>query len=229
MNANIIAVEAKELTKDVTLGQSDNASHLNILKGVNLQVTQGETLAILGGSGSGKTTLLSILAGLDSPTSGENWIDGQRLNDLNENGRAALRAGRVGFVFQSFQLLPGFSALENVMLGAELAGHDNAAERAHDTLASVGLAARIHHPPNKLSGGEQQRVAIARAFAGKPSILFADEPTGNLDTETGEHIIDLLFELNRSQGTTLILVTHDDQLAKRCQRVLRLKDGQLHA
>ena len=221
------AVKAQGLSKEVRLGQSDSARSLSILRGIDLQVAAGETVAILGGSGSGKTTLLSLLAGLDQPTSGECWLDGQRLNDLNEDGRAALRAGRVGFVFQSFQLLPGFSALENVVLAAELAGDADPQSTAQTTLDSVGLKERLHHPPHKLSGGEQQRVAIARAFAGNPQILFADEPTGNLDTRTGEHIIDLLFELNRAKNTTLILVTHDAALAERCQRVLQLREGQL--
>ncbi len=222
------AVEAKALIKDVNPAQSGGTNLLHILRGVNLKVNAGETVAILGGSGSGKTTLLSLLAGLDLPSQGENWLDGQRLNDLDEDGRAALRAGRVGFVFQSFQLLPGFSALENVMLAAELAGERNAESSARQILAQVGLQDRLEHLPHQLSGGEQQRVAIARAFAGKPRILFADEPTGNLDTVTGERIIELLFELNRAQGTTLILVTHDAALAERCRRVLHLRDGQLH-
>lgn len=228
MKANTKAVEAKGLTRDVSLGQAREARTLNILKGVDLCVNAGESVAILGGSGSGKTTLLSLLAGLDLPTAGECWLGGALLNNMNEDGRAALRAGRVGFVFQSFQLLPGFSALENVMLGAELAGDKNPRDTATTILDNVGLAERMQHPPHKLSGGEQQRVAVARAFAGKPRILFADEPTGNLDTKTGEHIIDLLFELNSAQGTTLILVTHDAALAQRCQRVLQLQDGKLH-
>lgn len=201
---------------------------LNILKGIDLRVQPRETLAILGSSGSGKTTLLSLLAGLDLPTSGECWLDGQCLNRLDEDGRAALRAGRVGFVFQSFQLLPGFTAFENVMLAAEMAGIADAGQTAERILQDVGLGARMQHLPHQLSGGEQQRVAIARAFAGRPSILFADEPTGNLDSETGQHIIELLFELNRAQGTTLILVTHDPALAEHCQRVVHLQAGVLH-
>ncbi|MDX1497952.1 MAG: ATP-binding cassette domain-containing protein [Salinisphaeraceae bacterium] len=220
------------MSKDVSLASGSKANNkansLNILRGVDLQVAEAETVAILGGSGSGKTTLLSLLAGLDLPSNGECWLDGQLMNTMDEDGRAALRAGRVGFVFQSFQLLPGFSALENVLLAAELAGVPNPTATATSILEQVGLGERTQHPPHRLSGGEQQRVAIARAFAGKPRILFADEPTGNLDIATGERIIELLFELNRAQHTTLILVTHDAALAERCQRVLHLRDGVLH-
>jgi putative ABC transport system ATP-binding protein len=201
---------------------------LTILQDVDLTVASGESVAILGASGSGKTTLLSLLAGLDLPTRGEIRIDGQSLTELDEDERAGLRAGRVGFVFQSFQLLAGFSALENVMLAAELAGDADASGTAREILGQVGLAARLSHAPHQLSGGEQQRVAIARAFASRPKILFADEPTGNLDTVTGGHIIDLLFELNGAHGATLILVTHDPALADRCNRVLTLKDGVLN-
>ena len=186
-------------------------------------------MAIVGRSGSGKTTLLSMLAGLDTPTAGGIELDGQSLSGLDEEGRARLRAGRVGFVFQSFQLLGGFTALENARLGAELAGQADADQRARQSLAEVGLSERATHLPHQLSGGEQQRVAIARAFAAQPRILFADEPTGNLDAETGAQIIDLLFRLNQDHGATLILVTHDDVLARRCNRVLRLREGRLVA
>ncbi len=202
-----------------------DGSRIAILDGLNLAIAAGESVAIVGASGSGKTTLLSLLAGLDSPTSGTVTLAGQRLAELDEDGRAKLRAGRVGFVFQSFQLLAGLTALENVMLPAELAGRSDAEALARETLAEVGLAARTGHYPYQLSGGEQQRVAIARAFAAKPDILFADEPTGNLDAATGAKIIDLLFALNRERGATLVLVTHDPQLAERCGRVLRLTAG----
>ncbi|MEQ1439173.1 ATP-binding cassette domain-containing protein [Fontimonas sp. SYSU GA230001] len=218
------AVLASGVVKQVSSG----GQALTILAGVDLDVARGETVAIVGASGSGKTTLLSLLAGLDLPTRGEIRIDGQRLDDLDEDARAALRAGRIGFVFQSFQLLAGFTALENVMLPAELAGRDDAPARARAALERVGLGARLGHYPQQLSGGEQQRVAIARAFCGEPKILFADEPTGNLDTATGARIIDLLFEMNEAQNTTLVLVTHDAALAGRCQRTLQLREGRLH-
>ncbi|MGH8457864.1 MAG: ABC transporter ATP-binding protein [Nevskiales bacterium] len=218
------AIEARNVHKEISSGEA----LLTILQGVDLTVATGESVAILGASGSGKTTLLSLLAGLDLPTRGEIRIEGQSLGELDEDDRAGLRAGRVGFVFQSFQLLAGFNALENVMLAAELAGDGDAADTARGILGQIGLAARLSHAPHQLSGGEQQRVAIARAFASRPKILFADEPTGNLDISTGAHIIDLLFELNRARGTTLILVTHDAALAERCDRVLTLKEGRLH-
>ena len=200
---------------------------LTILSEVELSVKAGETLAITGASGSGKSTLLGLLAGLDQPSSGELFLLGQRLNDLDEDARARLRAGRIGFVFQSFQLLPALSALENILLPLELAGRHDASERAAHWLDRVGLATRAGHTPRQLSGGEQQRVAIARAFATDPEIVFADEPTGNLDADTGARIIDLLFELNTSARTTLILVTHDDALAARCQRRLHLVAGRV--
>ena len=202
---------------------------LAILSEVDFAVKAGETLAITGASGSGKSTLLGLLAGLDRPSSGEVVLLGQRINDLDEDARARLRAGRIGFVFQSFQLLPALTALENIVLPLELVGRDDAAERARHWLDRVGLAARAGHTPRQLSGGEQQRVAIARAFATDPEIVFADEPTGNLDADTGARIIDLLFELNASARTTLILVTHDDALAGRCQRRLHLVAGRAHA
>jgi putative ABC transport system ATP-binding protein len=202
---------------------------LAILSAVELVVQAGEALAITGASGSGKSTLLGLLAGLDQPSSGEIFLFGQRLNDLDEDARARLRAGRVGFVFQSFQLLPALSALENILLPLELAGRADARERAAHWLDRVGIKARAGHTPRQLSGGEQQRVAIARAFATDPEIVFADEPTGNLDADTGARIIDLLFELNASARTTLILVTHDEALAARCQRRLHLVAGRVHA
>jgi len=198
---------------------------LDILSEVGLAVKAGETLAITGASGSGKSTLLGLLAGLDQPSSGEIELLGQRLNELDEDARARLRAGRIGFVFQSFQLLPALSALENILLPLELAGRTDARARAAHWLERVGLSARAAHTPRQLSGGEQQRVAIARAFATDPQILFADEPTGNLDADTGARIIELLFELNASAHTTLILVTHDEALAARCQRRLHLVGG----
>ena len=201
---------------------------LVILSDVELAVKAGETLAITGASGSGKSTLLGLLAGLDQPSSGELFLLGQNLNALDEDARARLRAGRIGFVFQSFQLLPALTALENILLPLDLAAHANARERAAHWLDRVGLAARAGHTPRQLSGGEQQRVAIARAFATDPEIVFADEPTGNLDADTGARIIDLLFELNASAHTTLILVTHDEALAARCQRRIHLVAGRMN-
>jgi putative ABC transport system ATP-binding protein len=198
---------------------------LTILRDVNLTVERGESLAILGASGSGKSTLLSLLAGLDLPSSGQVYIDGCDLFALDEDGRAALRARSVGFVFQSFQLLPAFNALENVMLPLELKGVPQAALRAERILRRVGLGERLRHTPRTLSGGEQQRVAIARAFATEPQLLFADEPTGNLDSVTGAQVIELLFELNRERGATLILVTHDSNIAGRCHRRMQLVAG----
>jgi len=205
---------------------------LTILDGVSLDVARGASLAIVGASGSGKTTLLGLLAGLDQPTSGEVRIDGVALSTLDEDARAALRARLLGFVFQSFQLLPALTALENVMLPLELAGEDDAAGRARTWLARVGLDKRVRHYPRQLSGGEQQRVAIARAFAGEPKLLMADEPTGNLDGATGVEIADLMFRLNHEHGagesgTTLLLVTHDVALAARCSRRLSLAAGRL--
>ncbi len=200
---------------------------LHILADVSFNVNPGETVAIVGGSGSGKSTLLGLLAGLDVPTAGRVSIDGQDLFALDEDGRAALRGRAMGFVFQSFQLLPGLTALENVMLPLELAGVADAARMAREHLDSVGLSARARHRPDQLSGGEQQRVALARAFAVSPSILLADEPTGNLDAHTGAQVIDLMFELNRRQGASLLIVTHDPALAGRCGRSLRLVEGRL--
>jgi putative ABC transport system ATP-binding protein len=202
-------------------------TELAILKGITLEIKSGESVAIIGASGSGKSTLLGLLAGLDEATAGTVNIDGTDLGALDEDDRARFRGKHIGFVFQSFQLLPALTALENVMLPLELQGQNNVEEQAQHYLRRVGLDARVGHYPLQLSGGEQQRVALARAFASKPAILFADEPTGNLDTTTGDHIIDLLFELNREEGTTLVLVTHDQVLADRCQRRLRLDGGAL--
>jgi putative ABC transport system ATP-binding protein len=202
-------------------------SELEILKGITLEIKSGESVAIVGASGSGKSTLLGLLAGLDVPSDGRVVIGDTDLSQLDEDGRAEFRSQQVGFVFQSFQLLPALTAQENVMLPLELKGEEGAAELARDFLGRVELQDRMDHYPRQLSGGEQQRVAIARAFAARPAILFADEPTGNLDTRTGAHVVDLLFELNREQGTTLVLVTHDLDLAERCQRILRLEAGAL--
>lgn len=220
-----LILKAVGLTKQVV----SDGQPLDILRGLDLAVPPGESLAVLGASGSGKSTLLGLLAGLDLPTAGKVYLEGIDLFALDEEGRAALRGRLVGFVFQSFQLLPALTALENVMLPLELAGHGLARAEAMVIMARVGLADRLNHYPRLLSGGEQQRVAIARAFAVKPKLLLADEPTGNLDTATGARIIDLLFELNREQGTTLILVTHDESLARRCARRLLLADGVLVA
>jgi len=214
-------VQASGLTRQVMSGDSP----LTILHDVSFEVAAGESLAIVGASGSGKSTLLGLLAGLDTPTAGSVHLHGTDIFALDEDGRARLRGELAGFVFQSFQLLPALNALENVMLPLELMGASNARQRAEQSLAQVGLSARSHHRPQHLSGGEQQRVALARAFVTRPRILFADEPTGNLDIATGAQIIDLMLELNRAQGTTLILVTHDAALAGRCSRQLRLEAG----
>ena len=200
---------------------------LLILDNLHFSIARGERVAVIGASGSGKSTLLGLLAGLDTPTQGRVWLSGVDLGGLDEDGRALLRAQRVGFVFQSFQLLTGLTALENVMLPLELAAQPDARRQALELLERVGLQARARHYPPQLSGGEQQRVAIARAFAGNPDLLFADEPTGNLDQHTGHRIIELLFALNREQGTTLILVTHDPELAAYCDRTLELDGGRL--
>lgn len=216
-------LKVKNISKTLTL--ADQA--ISILADVNLDVQAGESLAIVGKSGSGKSTLLSLLAGLDKATSGSILIGDQNLSDMDEDGRAAVRKKHVGFVFQNFQLLPHLTALDNVMLPLELLGNKNAESIAKEWLTKVGLKDRLDHQPNQLSGGEQQRVAIARAFCCEPDLLFADEPTGNLDEHTGETIEDLLFTLNKELGTTLILVTHDDELAKKCQRQVHLEDGVL--
>ena len=202
---------------------------LTILADVGFSILAGEAFAIVGASGSGKSTLLSLLAGLDVASSGDVRLDGQSLSALDEDGRAALRAAKVGFVFQNFQLLPALTALENVMLPLELRGERDAEGPARRVLEQVGLAERLTHYPRQLSGGEQQRVAIARAFVTRPAVLFADEPTGNLDTATGQQVIDLLFRLNAEAGTTLVLVTHDERLAARCSRQLRLAAGRVQA
>lgn len=206
--------------------QDNLALNISILNDLDLSVARGEQLAIIGSSGSGKSTLLSLLAGLDVPTSGEVLVNNQPFSQLDEDGRAHIRANQMGFVFQSFQLLPSLTALENVMLPLQLKGDVDAKEKSLNALQQVGLSARVQHYAKQLSGGEQQRVAIARAFATTPSVLFADEPTGNLDDATGQMIIELLFNMNAAHGTTLILVTHDIGLAKRCQRQLRLASGQ---
>lgn len=216
-----IMVEAIAVTKHVPTQEGE----LTILQPISISVSAGESLAITGASGSGKSTLLGILAGLDVPSSGDVILNGTNLSQLDEEGRAAVRAQNVGFIFQSFQLLPGLTALENVMLPLELRGDKSAQVKAQQFLSRVGLDARVHHYPQQLSGGEQQRVAIARAFASEPRILFADEPTGNLDSATGARIIELLFELNRAQGTTLILITHEERLAQLCQRRIEIAAG----
>ncbi|MCX7100331.1 MAG: ABC transporter ATP-binding protein [Methylobacter sp.] len=218
---NIIVTE--NLGKSVTT--SDGI--LYILSSIDLIIKSGESIAIIGESGSGKSTLISLLAGLDTPSSGAIIVNEKQISAMSEDGRATLRNELIGFVFQSFQLLQGLTALENVMLPLELCGNKNAKQLATAVLNRVGLAHRLTHTPQKLSGGEQQRVALARAFVTKPAILFADEPTGNLDSKTGAHIIDLLFELNHENKTTLILVTHDPSLAARCQRIIKLDSGRI--
>lgn len=217
-------IQAQDLYYQIT--NHDNQIH--ILNGLNLSIAEGDQVAIIGSSGSGKSTLLSMLAGLDVPTGGSVQIKGKAFSSLNEDGRAAVRADDMGFVFQSFQLLPALTALENVMLPLQLKNHAAAEKLSLEALAKVGLSHRVQHYPKQLSGGEQQRVAIARAFATQPSILFADEPTGNLDSATGQMIIELLFNMNHEAGTTLVLVTHDIQLANRCKRLLKLDSGVLH-
>jgi putative ABC transport system ATP-binding protein len=216
-----IVLEAKRLSKTV----SSPEGPLTILSDVSVAVRAGETLAIVGASGAGKSTLLAMLAGLDSPTTGRVSIAGVDITDLDEDGRAAVRGQHVGFVFQSFHLIPSLTALENVMLPLELRARRDARQAAAQALEHVGLTPRAAHYPKQLSGGEQQRVAIARAFVTEPAVLFADEPTGNLDTHTGQRITDLLFELNRNVGSTLVLVTHDRGLAQRCNRTLELDAG----
>ena len=216
-------IKTENLCKRVPLAEGE----LEILKGIELEIKTGEAVAIVGESGSGKSTLLGLMAGLDAATEGEVWVDGAALGALDEDQRARLRAEKVGFVFQFFHLLPALTARENVMLPLELRGSADAGRQADAYLERVGLGARLGHYPKQLSGGEQQRVAIARAFAGSPAILFADEPTGNLDTATGARIIDLLFAINKEEGATLVLVTHEQRLAARCDRCLRLDGGML--
>jgi putative ABC transport system ATP-binding protein len=220
-----VVLAANGLTKQV----SSPEGTLTILADVGFAIAQGETVAVVGASGAGKSTLLALLAGLDEPSGGRVTLAGQDLGGLDEDGRARLRAQRVGFVFQSFHLVPSLTALENVMLPLELAGRGDARTTAAEVLGRVGLADRVQHYPRQLSGGEQQRVAIARAFVTGPALLFADEPTGNLDAATGARIMDLLFGLNSATGATLVLVTHDRELAARCGRVLRLEAGRLVA
>ncbi|HDY7695577.1 ABC transporter ATP-binding protein [Vibrio vulnificus] len=216
-------IKAESVSKQV----SNNNEQLTILKNVNLVIEEGESVAIVGTSGAGKSTLMTLLAGLDVATSGDVSLLGQALSQLDDEQRAQIRSEHIGFVFQSFLLIPSLTALQNVTLPCLLKGEEEDQERAKALLASVGLASRIQHLPSQLSGGEQQRVALARAFMTQPKILFADEPTGNLDQHTAEKIIDLLFELNQQHGTTLVLVTHDDNLARRCQKVIKMDAGQL--
>lgn len=218
-----VVLRAAGLAKEV----SSPEGTLTILDDIDLSIARGESVALVGPSGAGKTTLLALLAGLDRPTRGKVWLCGTELTALNEDGRAALRARRVGFVFQSFHLLQSLTALENVMLPLELAGDPKAAALARETLANIGLGARLGHYPRQLSGGEQQRVAIARAFVTRPEVLFADEPTGNLDSATGERIGQLLFDLNAEARTTLVLVTHQRELAARCDRTIQLVAGRI--
>ena len=221
MSSSILS--ARNLSKVVPSAEGE----LTILHDLSLSLDKGDSLAIVGSSGSGKSTLLGLLAGLDLPSAGHVTLAGHDLGSLDEDRRARVRAEHVGFVFQSFQLLDSLNALENVMLPLELEGHADARERARALLERVGLGRRLSHSPRQLSGGEQQRVAIARAFAAEPDVLFADEPTGNLDSHTGERISDLLFELNQERGATLVLVSHDERLAHRCHRLIRLEGGQL--
>jgi len=218
-----LAISVKALQQSVEL----NHQTIDILNSIDLAVSLGESIAIVGSSGSGKSTLLGLMAGLDSPSGGSVTLMDNNLSTLTEDQRAQVRAKHVGFVFQSFQLLPNLTAAENVMLPLEVLNQNNVQQRATDMLDRVGLSHRLTHYPKQLSGGEQQRVALARAFVTQPNILFADEPTGNLDTKTGHHIADLLFELNQEINTTLILVTHDERLAQRCQRTIRIEAGSL--
>jgi putative ABC transport system ATP-binding protein len=223
MDTKTAVLAASQLTKQVTSPEGP----LTILDRVDLEVAAGESVAVVGVSGAGKSTLLGLLAGLDVPSDGRVRLEDHDLSALDEDGRAALRANHVGFVFQSFHLIPSLTALENVMLPLELGGHPNPTEAARETLEKVGLGARASHYPRQLSGGEKQRVAIARAFVVQPKVLFADEPTGNLDHRTGEKVVDLLFRLNREAGTTLVLVTHDLKLARRCDRILYMDAGRV--
>jgi putative ABC transport system ATP-binding protein len=224
-NSDKTILSARGIGKTVKSGDSD----LVILRDIDLAVTAGEAVAVVGASGSGKSTLLAILAGLDTPSAGAVALDGADLFALDEDARAELRGRAVGFVFQSFQLLPSLTALENVMLPLELAGRADAEAASREILSKVGLGERLSHYPKHLSGGEQQRVALARAFSVRPKLLFADEPTGSLDAEAGESVIELIFDLNRSFGTTLVMVTHDEHLAQRCGRIVRLAAGRIAA
>ena len=218
-------LKAESVTKKV----SSPEGTLTILAEVDLQIAAGETVAIVGASGAGKSTLLALLAGLDEPSAGRVWLNGAELTALDEDGRAAVRARHVGFVFQSFHLVPSLTAIENVMLPLELAGLPHARSTAAEVLAQVNLSPRREHYPRQLSGGEQQRVAIARAFVTRPAVLFADEPTGNLDSVTGQRIIELLFDLNKATQTTLVVVTHDEAIAQRCERIIKIEAGRLVA
>lgn len=227
MSDNSVSNKAVLAAKDVSKQVISPEGSLTILSGVTFAIERGDSVAIVGASGAGKSTLLALLAGLDLPTTGEIWLNEANLTNLDEDGRAAIRAASVGFVFQSFHLVPSLNALENVMLPVELAGKNSPRQVAMEIIDKVGLAERWSHYPAQLSGGEKQRVAIARAFATEPAVLFADEPTGNLDSRTGDHIMELMFELNRNSSTTLVLVTHDDSLANRCDRIIRLDAGKL--
>ncbi len=220
---NDVVLVAENVTKQV----SSPEGTLTILSEVSFSVDKGESIAVVGASGAGKSPLLALLAGLDLPTEGHIWLNSVNLTDLDEDGRADVRAASVGFVFQSFHLVPSLNALENVMLPLELSGKKSPRQAASEILSQVGLAERWSHYPAQLSGGEKQRVAIARAFATEPAVLFADEPTGNLDSQTGDHVMDLMFELNRDSSTTLVLVTHDKDLAGRCERTIGLDAGRL--
>jgi putative ABC transport system ATP-binding protein len=216
---------ADEVSKQVSSPEGD----LTILADISFRIAAGDSVAIVGESGAGKSTLLALLAGLDLPSRGRIWLDGNELTRLDEDGRAAVRASSVGFIFQSFHLVPSLNALENVMLPLELAGVDNPRAKAQEILREVGLVPRARHYPSQLSGGEKQRVAIARAFATQPAVLFADEPTGNLDSRTGSRVMQLMFDLNKNSSTTLVLVTHDRSLAERCDREIGLEAGRLTA
>ena len=225
MSDNLSSKNAVLAAKNVSKQVSSPEGALTILSEVSFDIDKGDSVAVVGASGAGKSTLLALLAGLDLPTTGEIWLDGHNLTNLDEDGRAAVRAASVGFVFQSFHLVPSLNALENVMLPLELAGKSEPRKVADEIIKKVGLDERWSHYPSQLSGGEKQRVAIARAFATEPAVLFADEPTGNLDSRTGSNIVELMFELNHTSSTTLILVTHDKTLANRCDRILGLDAG----
>lgn len=227
MSDNLSRKDAVLAAKNVSKQVSSPEGTLTILSEVSFDIDKGDSVAVVGASGAGKSTLLALLAGLDLPTTGEIWLDGHNLTNLDEDGRAAVRAASVGFVFQSFHLVPSLNALENVMLPLELAGKPEPRKVAAEIMEKVGLGERWSHYPSQLSGGEKQRVAIARAFATEPAVLFADEPTGNLDSRTGSNIVELMFELNHTSSTTLILVTHDKTLANRCDRILGLDAGRL--
>ena len=227
MSDNLPSRNAVLAAKNVSKQVSSPEGTLTILSEISFAIDAGDSVAVVGASGAGKSTLLALLAGLDLPTTGEIWLDGTNLTNLDEDGRAAIRAAKVGFVFQSFHLVPSLNALENVMLPLELGGKREPRRKASEIMEKVGLGQRWRHYPAQLSGGERQRVAIARGFATQPAVLFADEPTGNLDTNTGKRVVDLMFALNRDSSTTLVLVTHDETMAKRCDRILGLEAGRL--